>query len=113
MLALLGLELHAQRLFQRGADGGEGGEVAGVLDAGAGVAGVRGEEEGEVAWVVEGRGVKHHALEIFEKRSPRASAVLRGWAAAAQKAASLSARRKDSSGCMAPPGPRLSRRKSR
>ena len=67
MLAFLGLELHAEGFFQGGADGGEGGEVAGVLDAGAGVAGVGGEEEGDVARVIERRGVEQDALEVFDE----------------------------------------------
>ena len=67
VLALFGLELHAEGLFQRGADGGEGGEVAGVLDAGAGVAGVGGEEEGDVARVVERGGMEQDALEVFDE----------------------------------------------
>ena len=65
VLALVRLELHAQRLLQRGADGGERGQIPGRLDAGAGVAGVGGEKEGDILGIVQRRGVEQDALEVF------------------------------------------------
>ena len=102
-----------KRLFQRGADGGERGQVAGVLHPRAGVARIGGQEESDILGVVQRRGVQHDALEVFGEAFAQACAVLRGWAAAARK---LSLRRRVErirAGRGTPLSPRLSRRKSR
>src|SRR2546422_11132042 len=67
MLALLRLELHAERFFERGANGTERGQIAGAFDTGAGVTGIRGEEKGDIFRIVQRRGMKEDALEIFGK----------------------------------------------
>ena len=67
MFALFRLELHAERFFQRGADGVQRGQVAGLFHAGAGVARIRGEKKSDLAGIVQRRGVQQHALEIFLK----------------------------------------------
>ena len=67
MFALLRLELHAERFFQRGADGGERGQIASRFHARAGIARIRGEKKRNVLGIVQRRGVEQHALEIFQK----------------------------------------------
>ena len=65
MSAFDGLELHAQGLLQRRPNGSERRQFSGRLDAGARVPGVGGEEESNVAWIVERRGMQQDALEVF------------------------------------------------
>ena len=62
VLAFLGLKLHAERFLQGGADGGERGKFASTLDAGASIACVGGEKEGDIARVIQRRSVKKNAL---------------------------------------------------
>jgi hypothetical protein len=67
MLAFIVLELHAEGFLEGGADGGEGRKISDGFDAGACVAGVGGEEEGDVFGIVQGRGGEEDALEVFEE----------------------------------------------
>ena len=60
------LERQAERLFQRLADGGQGGQLGGG-HARLGVAGVAGEEPGHVFRVGQRGGVEHDALEVVEE----------------------------------------------
>jgi hypothetical protein len=64
MLAFFAFELHAEGFLEGGPDGAESREVVRVLDAGAGVAGGRGQEEGDLAGVVKRGGVEQNALGI-------------------------------------------------
>ena len=59
------VEADAQRLLEGGADGGEGGGVAGGLDAGQAVAGVGGEQHGEILGVGDGGAVGEGAGEVL------------------------------------------------
>jgi len=67
MFAFLRFELHAKGFFQRGAHGGERRQIARTFDTGAGIACIRGEEESDILGIVQWRGVKQNAFEIFGK----------------------------------------------
>ena len=57
----------SESVFQSGADGGERGRVACGLHARKSVAGVRGEQPGEVFRLNEGGAVREGAAEVFAK----------------------------------------------
>ena len=67
VLALLALELHAEGFFQSLPQAFQGGQVGGLLDAGAGLAGIRGEKPREVLRVGQRRGVEHDAAEELDE----------------------------------------------
>src|SRR5436309_374193 len=75
MLALFLLELHTQRLLQRGAGSAQRGQVR-PLDSRAGFTGVGGEEPGHIHRSCEWRSVEHRAPEIlYEAFSKRCSGL--------------------------------------
>jgi len=62
VFALFRLELHAERFFQCAADSGKRRKIARAFHPRPRIARIRGEEERHVFWIVQRRGVKHHAL---------------------------------------------------
>ncbi len=67
MLAALALEAHAQRPLQRLLQRAQGAQVGGVLQPGAGFAGVGGQEEGQVLRVAEGGAQQQGAAQEVEQ----------------------------------------------
>ena len=97
VLAAFALEGHAQRLFERRARDRQGGQLAAFLDAGARLAGVAGEEPGEVLRRDDRHRAQHDAPQELGEALAVGGRALRGVVAIAQKAISVSASEKLSS----------------
>ena len=67
MLAVIGLEPQAQRVFQRPAQRRQRRQIRLVRQPGPRVAGIRGEKPGDVAWIVQRRGAQQCPLEKFQQ----------------------------------------------
>ncbi len=67
MLALRPLKCHPQRVLHRGAQRGQRRQIGLRIYAGMGVAGVGGQEPGQVGWRGQRRRVQHGALEVFDQ----------------------------------------------